>query len=36
MKTLFFLTIITATIQFSFAQKQKLGNGLYAQFNTSK
>ena len=36
MKTLFFLTIITATIQFSFAQKQKLENGLYAQFNTSK
>ena len=36
MKILFFLTIITATIQFSFAQKQKLGNGLYAQFNTSK
>ncbi len=36
MKTLFFLTIMTATIQFSFAQKQKLENGLYAQFNTSK
>jgi peptidyl-prolyl cis-trans isomerase A (cyclophilin A) len=36
MKTLFFLTCIATTIQLSFAQKQKLGNGLYAQFNTSK
>ena len=36
MKTLFFLTFITATIQFSFAQTKKLENGLYAQFNTSK